>query len=73
MKGGGRVKDKIDILKSASLVDELVFRAMKQLQDEKKAQLMYCQDMKLPTDSIADEVKELDRKIRLCSVLLKEI
>lgn len=60
------------VLKSPTLIEEIIFRAMKSLQDEKAAHLAYCKEMNLPTDSISDELKELDRKMKICAGLLKE-
>ena len=65
--------DKLDTLKTPTLIEELIFRGMKSLADEKTAQLKYCEEMKLPEDSVRDEIKALDNKIKLCSVLLKDL
>lgn len=60
------------VLKSPTLIEEIIFRAMKSLQDEKAAHLAYCKEMNLPIDSISDELKVLDRKMKICAGLLKE-
>lgn len=59
--------------KTPTLVEEIVFRAVKSMQDEKAAQLAYCKQMNLPSDSISDEIKELERKIKICGELLAEL
>lgn len=59
--------------KTPTLVEEIIFRAVKSMQDEKAAQLAYCKQMNLPADSISDEIKELERKIKICGELLAEL
>ena len=58
--------------KTPTLFEEIIFRAMKSMQDEKAAQLTYCKEMNLPVDSISDEIKELESKIKICGELLAE-